>query len=72
MPTLPLFQQILAEFLTEYWDFYQQLLVFKKATQDQQHQLKIAIEQDFETLFTRKTPYDDLNEWINHTFYYKK
>ena len=71
MPKLPMFQQILADFLKEYWQLYQKLLAFKNATQEQQNLLKISIPQDFETLFTKKTAYEDLNQWINHTLAYQ-
>ena len=62
---LPENQQILEDFLTQYWSFYQLLLDF----QENHAKEKISyIENEFDRIFTTETDYYALNERINKTF----
>ncbi|OGX04344.1 MAG: hypothetical protein A3G87_04060 [Omnitrophica bacterium RIFCSPLOWO2_12_FULL_50_11] len=57
-------QKALEDFLTQYWDYYQRLLDYKKAPSEAlAHQLA----QDFDVLFLTHTGYDALDERILKT-----
>ena len=50
------------------WDFYEKLLNFKELPPEQQRQQKLVLYQEFDTIFTQKTSYDELNNRIEKTF----
>jgi len=63
----PLFnyhQQILDDFLQKYWDYYHQLLAYKKAP-DPDESIRLA--KDFDELFRTQTDYEQLNDRIAKT-----
>jgi hypothetical protein len=63
-PVIPLHQHLLDDALHQYWGFYHELLAYKdNPTQQESQRLKGA----FETLFSTKTGYDDLDERIEKT-----
>ena len=64
-PVLEIHKEKLADFINQYWEFYHQLLAYKKTPS-----LKLAnnIESCFDTLFTSKTDYFQLDKLIMKTF----
>ena len=63
-PIVPQHKTALAEFLTEYWLFYHQLKAYKKSPDDRQ---AARLSQAFDTLFSTKTGYAQLDERITKT-----
>lgn len=63
----PLFnyhQQILDDFLQKYWDYYHQLLAYKKAPDPDE---AINLAKEFDELFSTQTDYEQLNDRIAKT-----
>jgi hypothetical protein len=63
----PLFnyhQQIVDDFLKKYWDYYHQLLDYKKAPNPEK---SIRLAKDFDELFDTQTDYEQLNNRIAKT-----
>jgi hypothetical protein len=60
-PVVPLHQRKLKDFLHDHWDYYRKLLVYKKNPCARQ---AAVLSQEFDTLFSRKTGYADLDERI--------
>ena len=50
------------------WDFYAKLLSFKELPPEQQTLKKIVLSDEFDTIFTQTTIYDELNNRIEKTF----
>ncbi len=68
-PVLEYHQTQLHTFLTEIWEFYEQLKDYKKQPNKQQ---KIVLEQIFDELFSTETGYQELDERIHLTRKKKK
>ena len=63
-PVLPMHHAALETFRQSFWDFYRQLLAFKKAPDEKEaNRLSSA----FDELFSRKTEYQDLDDRIAST-----
>ena len=61
IPVVPAHREVLDTFLTDFWDYYDQLLAYREQpTADERQRLDAA----FDTLFSRKTGYWDLDERI--------
>lgn len=58
-PFLAHHQRILEAFLSQFWDFYAQLLAYRQRPTPED---KIRLTAAFEALFSQKTPYWELNE----------
>lgn len=67
LPKLKLHQQILEQFRCQLWMYYKKLLDFKELNEAQQSKQRILLEQEFDTIFTQKTNYYDLNKEITKT-----
>lgn len=70
-PIIGIHRTVKEEFMTRYWNFYQLLLDFRKIPSDQieqQEALKEKINQEFDTIFTTKTNYAQLDKLIDKTF----
>jgi transposase IS66 family protein len=67
-PKLNLHRKALDNFLHQYWDYYRQLLDFKELPLNEQAAQKASLEQRFDEIFSRQTPYFDLNKLIQKTF----
>ena len=63
-PIVPQHKTAVDEFLTQYWFFYHQLKAYKKTPDDQQAAI---LSQAFDTLFSTKTGYAQLDERIAKT-----
>lgn len=64
-PCVNLHRKLLDEFLDSYWAYYDKLLQFKR---DPSNELRAKLETEFDTLFSRKTGYEQLDERIQKTF----
>ena len=64
MPVVPLHRIILDKFLTQYWDYYHQLLDYKKNPSDK---LSEKLNDQFDILFSTETGYQQLDERIQKT-----
>jgi hypothetical protein len=58
-------RELLNSFLGEFWNYYRQLLEYKISPSDS---FKESLIKTFDELFTRETPYNDLNERIVKTY----
>jgi len=67
VPKLEMNQQLLEKFRCQLWCFYKDLLNFKELDRAQQKQQRILLRQKFDTIFTQKTNYQDLNKEIDKT-----
>ena len=67
VPKLEVNQQILEQFRCQLWTFYKKLLNFKELNKTQQEKQQILLTQEFDTIFTQKTNYHDLNKEIEKT-----
>ena len=65
MPKNLYFENILNEFITQYWQFYRKLIDFKERPASQQQHLRVTLEAEFSALFSTTTPYDALNQGIS-------
>ncbi|MGK2957493.1 MAG: IS66 family transposase [Acidimicrobiales bacterium] len=63
-PVAPQHKKALEDFLTQYWLFYHQLKTYKEAPNNQQ---AFILHQEFDTLFSTKTDYEQLDERIAKT-----
>jgi len=63
-PVIPRHQTQLDNFLSQYWDFYHQLLDYKKQPTAA---LVRSLDKEFDALFSTQTGYDQLDERINKT-----
>jgi hypothetical protein len=63
-PHLLRHQKLLNEFLSQYWEFYHKLLAYKDNPSPEQAEI---LTQQFNTLFSTKTGYDQLDERIART-----
>ena len=64
MPIVPLHRELLDNFLTRFWDYYDQLLEYKKQPTPEE---STRLEAEFDTLFATHTGYDDLDKRIAKT-----
>jgi len=64
-PLVSEFKVALDDFLTKFWNFYHDLLDFKKNPSDD---YALLLEQKFNSLFTLATPYEALNDRIKLAF----
>jgi len=70
-PIIGLHREVKERFMNRYWNFYQLLLEFREIPSDQieqQEALEEKINQEFDTIFTTKTNYAQLDNLINKTF----
>ena len=63
-PIIPLHQEKLNDFLKRFWGYYRQLFIYKKNPDKQQGKV---LSKEFDTLFSTKTGYDDLDRRIEKT-----
>jgi len=63
-PLVPRHQALLDDFLTQYWEFYDQLLQFKQQPKEAD---VIRLSEEFEHLFSTRTGYDLLDDRIAKT-----
>lgn len=63
-PVLPMHHAALETFRQSFWNFYRQLLVFKKAPNEKE---ATHLSSAFDELFSRKTDYQDLDDRIAST-----
>lgn len=68
-PKLEIHREKLDRFIGLYWEYYHQLLAYKKAPNKE---LASKLENDFDNLFTTKTDYFQLDKLIEKTFKNKK
>jgi hypothetical protein len=64
MPVVPLHREMLDDFLKRFWDYYDQLLEYKKQPTPEE---SARLEADFDTLFATRTGYDNLDKRIVKT-----
>ena len=64
IPHVPYHRQLLDDFLTRYWGFYGQLLVYRGHPTEEDH---IRLANEFDELFSTVTGYDALDERIAKT-----
>jgi hypothetical protein len=64
MPIVPLHRALLEAFLKRFWDYYDQLLEYKKQPTPAE---SVRLEADFDSLFATHTGYDDLDKRIAKT-----
>lgn len=70
-PIIDLHRKVKDEFMNRYWNFYRLLLEFRQIPSEQieqQETLKKRIDQEFDTIFTTKTNYAQLDQLIEKTF----
>jgi hypothetical protein len=58
---------LLKAFQSQYWDFYDRLLAFKKMQKDEQIDQITLLSAEFDTLFSKITGYDNLDKLIQLT-----
>jgi len=63
-PVIPLYQRSLDDFLSRYWLFYHKLIAYQKEPDPTKISL---LTQEFDTLFSTQTAYEQLNERIAKT-----
>ncbi len=63
-PVTPYYAQKLDDFLTQYWDFYAQLLDYKEAPSLEK---KTGLSAEFDTIFATQTGYEQLDDRIDKT-----
>lgn len=63
------FRNILDSFITQFWNFYHALLDYKREPSDD---FALKLEKKFDSLFSKTTDYEALNERIRLTFAKKK
>ncbi len=67
IPKLECHRAMLSTVMSDYWDFYDLLLAYKKATKEEQETKKETIKQEFDRIFTQKTEYFQLNACLSRT-----
>jgi hypothetical protein len=60
-PVSPEYEKAQAKVRDEIWTFYKKLLAFKKASPEEQAEQIVSLKVEFDTIFTQKTCYRDLN-----------
>jgi len=68
IPKLKVHQLEVERVRGQIWDFYEKLLNFKKLPLQQQGQQKLVLYEEFDSIFTQKTIYQELNNRIEKTF----
>jgi len=68
VPKIEVHRVIWEQIQDEYWDFYQQLLDFKKLTPVAQIAQKQVIEEEFERIFSQTTAYFQVNTCLERTY----
>lgn len=68
IPKLTLHQNEVQRLRGQIWDFYKKLLNFKELPLDKQQQQKELLSKEFDTIFTQKTTYEELNDRIEKTY----
>lgn len=63
-PCVPQHQQLLADFQTQFWDFYAELLTYRAAPSPTE---KVRLSAEFERIFTTVTGYQQLDDRIAKT-----
>jgi len=63
-PVVPFHQDVLKSFLDDFWNYYHQLLAFKKSPTEL---LAKQLREQFDELFSIQTGYDDLDQRISKT-----
>jgi hypothetical protein len=63
-PVIPMHRESLEAFQKSFWDFYRQLLAFKKSPNEEKAKM---LSDTFDLLFSQKTNYQDLDERIAST-----
>ncbi len=66
-PVIPIHQQWLDEFESDFWVYYYQLKDYRQRTPQQQQQQKLQLEAEFDRLFSLVTGYDDLDHRLTLT-----
>jgi hypothetical protein len=69
VPKIELHRQLLEEFLNSYWGYYRKLLDYKS---NPSKELAHSIDKQFDSIFTTKTDYSQLNKQIERTYANKK
>ena len=69
VPKIELHRQLLEEFLNRYWAYYGKLLDYKS---NPSKKLAHTVEKQFDSIFTTKTDYFQLNKQIERTYANKK
>jgi len=64
MPAVPLHRELLENFLKRFWDYYDELLEYKKQPSPEE---SARLEADFDALFATCTGYDELDKRITKT-----
>jgi len=68
IPKLTLHQNEVQRVRGQIWDFYDKLLNFKELPSDEQQEQKKLLSKEFDSIFTQKTTYEELNNRIEKTF----
>lgn len=64
IPVVPLHRKLLEKFLKRFWDYYDELLEYKKQPTPEE---SARLEADFDALFATRTGYDELDKRITKT-----
>jgi len=64
MPVIHMHRELLKCFLTQFWDYYDQLLIYRQKPSKEEG---LRLEIEFDTLFSTHTGYDDLDQRIIKT-----
>lgn len=68
IPKLTIHQNEVQRVRGQIWDFYKKLLNFKELSLEAQQQQKELLSKEFDTIFTQKTTYEELNDRIEKTY----
>ena len=68
IPKLTVHQNEVQRVRGQIWDFYKKLLDFKELSSVEQQKQKGLLAEEFDTVFTQKTTYDELNNRIEKTY----
>ena len=68
IPKLKVHQLEVERVRGQIWDFYKKLLNFKELSPNKQTQQKLVLHQEFDTIFTQQTIYEELANRIEKTF----
>lgn len=61
VPVIPLHQELLADFLKRFWQYYNQLLAYRQSPSAEE---SLRLEAEFDRLFATRTGYDELDQRI--------
>ena len=64
VPFLYFNEEKVQNFLKEFWDFYKELLVYKKMSKEKQLVQAEILRQEFDRIFSQTTGYDELDARI--------